>query len=106
MLFRSRSSAYEYRVTGRGGQGIANIETSERNGPVLASFPVRNSDQIMLVTDGGQVLRIPVGDIRIAGRKTQGVVLFRVSEGEKVVSVTRLGDDQEDGAAGAEKTAG
>jgi DNA gyrase subunit A len=103
--FGKRSSAYEYRVTGRGGQGLANIETSERNGPVLASFPVRPSDQIILVTDGGQLLRIPVDDIRIAGRKTQGVVLFRVSDSEKVVSVTRLGDDQEEGANGAEKPA-
>ena len=104
--FGKRSSAYEYRVTGRGGQGVANIETSERNGPVLASFPVRNGDQIMLVTDGGQVLRIPVADIRIAGRKTQGVVLFRVSEGERVVSVSRLGEDQDEGANGADRTAG
>ncbi len=104
--FGKRSSAYEYRVTGRGGQGIANIETSERNGPVLASFPVRHGDQIMLVTDGGQMLRIPVDDIRIAGRKTQGVVLFRVSDGERVVSVSRLTDDQEDGANGADKQAG
>ncbi len=104
--FGKRSSAYEYRVTGRGGQGIANIETSERNGPVLASFPVRHGDQIMLVTDGGQVLRIPVDDIRIAGRKTQGVVLFRVSDGERVVSVSRLTEDQEEGANGADRQAG
>ncbi len=103
--FGKRSSAYEYRVTGRGGQGIANIETSERNGPVLASFPVGHGDQIMLVTDGGQLLRIPVDDIRIAGRKTQGVVLFRVAEGEKVVSVTRLGEDADENGGGAEKPA-
>ncbi|MBL8697480.1 MAG: DNA gyrase subunit A [Alphaproteobacteria bacterium] len=101
--FGKRSSAYEYRITGRGGQGIANIETSERNGPVLASFPVRHGDQIMLVTNGGQLLRIPVDDIRIAGRKTQGVVLFRVAEDEKVVSVTRLGDDSEENGNGGEK---
>ncbi len=105
--FGKRSSAYEYRITGRGGQGIANIETSERNGPVLASFPVGHGDQIMLVTNGGQLLRIPVDDIRIAGRKTQGVVLFRVAEGEKVVSVTRLGDDSDEPGNGgsAEKPA-
>jgi DNA gyrase subunit A len=100
--FGKRSSAYEYRITGRGGQGLANIETSERNGSVLASFPVRQGDQIMLVTNGGQLLRIPVDDIRIAGRRTQGVVLFRVAPGEQVVSVTRLGDDSDE--AGTEKT--
>ncbi len=102
--FGKRSSAYEFRVTGRGGQGFASIETSERNGPVLASFPVAHGDQIMLVTDGGQVLRIPVDDIRIAGRKTQGVVLFRVSDGEKVVSVSRIGEEAED-AGGGDKPA-
>jgi DNA gyrase subunit A len=98
--FGKRSSAYEYRVTGRGGQGYASIETSDRNGPVLASFPVGNGDQVMLVTDGGQVLRITVDDIRIAGRKTQGVVLFRVSDGEQVVSVSRLEEESDDRAGG------
>ncbi len=98
--FGKRSSAYEYRVSGRGGKGIVNIETSRRNGPVTGSFPVAESGEIMLVTDGGQLIRMPVNDIRIAGRATQGVTLFRVSEGEKVVSVTKLGDedDEEDGA--------
>ncbi|MGQ0662114.1 MAG: DNA gyrase subunit A [Pseudomonadota bacterium] len=91
--FGKRSSAYEYRIAGRGGQGIANIETSDRNGEVVASFPVRDGDQIMLVTDSGQLIRIPVNDIRIAGRKTQGVILFKLAEGERVVSVTRLGDE-------------
>ncbi len=98
--YGKRSSAFEYRITGRGGQGIANIETSERNGPVVASFPVADSDQIMLMTDGGQLIRCPVDDIRIAGRKTQGVVIFKVGEGERVVSVTGLSEDEEaeDGA--------
>jgi DNA gyrase subunit A len=91
--FGKRSSAYEYRIAGRGGKGIANIEVTKKNGEVTASFPVRNSDQIMLVTDGGQLIRTPVNDIRIAGRKTQGVTVFKVNEGERVVSVTRLGDD-------------
>jgi DNA gyrase subunit A len=91
--FGKRSSAYEYRITGRGGQGVANIEVSERNGQVVASFPVNHRDQIMLVTDRGQLIRCPVDDIRIAGRKTQGVVLFKVDEGEAVVSVTRLADE-------------
>jgi DNA gyrase subunit A len=88
--FGKRTSAYEYRVTNRGGQGIINIETSRRNGPVVAAFPVADDDQVMLVTDRGQVIRIPVDDIRIAGRNTQGVTLFDVAEGELVVSVARL----------------
>ncbi len=94
--FGKRTSAYEYRITRRGGQGIANIETSERNGDVVASFPVADGDHIMLVTDGGQLIRCPVNDIRIAGRKTQGVTLFRVAEGERVVSVARLAEDGND----------
>jgi DNA gyrase subunit A len=100
--FGKRSSAYEYRITGRGGQGIVNIATSERNGAVVASFPVGHKDQIMLVTDGGQLIRCPVADIRIAGRSTQGVMIFKVAEGERVVSVIRIeeiGDG--DGANGA-----
>ncbi|MEX2296852.1 MAG: DNA gyrase C-terminal beta-propeller domain-containing protein, partial [Dongiaceae bacterium] len=99
--FGKRSSAYEYRITGRGGQGIANIETSKRNGEVVASFPVSSSDQIMLVTDAGQLIRCPVDDVRIAGRKTQGVVIFRVDEDETVVSVAHLPDLGE--AEGAEE---
>jgi DNA gyrase subunit A len=111
--YGKRTSAYEYRITNRGGQGIANIETSERNGPVVASFPVNATDQIMLVTDGGQLIRSPVIDVRIAGRRTQGVTLFDVAEDERVVSVARLeepengdengaGDDNvTDGANGA-----
>jgi DNA gyrase subunit A len=91
--YGKRTSAYEYRITGRGGQGIANIEITERNGPVVASFPVAHSDQIMLMTDRGQLIRCPVDDIRIAGRKTQGVVVFKVAEGERVVSVTWLSDE-------------
>jgi DNA gyrase subunit A len=93
--FGKRTSAYEYRITSRGGQGIANIETSERNGAVVASFPVRHEDQIMLVTNRGQLIRTPVDDIRIAGRATQGVTLFRVEDGERVMSVTRLGDEND-----------
>jgi DNA gyrase subunit A len=99
--YGKRTSAYEYRITGRGGQGIANIEKSERNGPVVASFPVAHRDQIMLMTDGGQLIRCPVDDIRIAGRKTQGVVIFKVAEGERVVSVTGLAEEE----SAAEETA-
>jgi DNA gyrase subunit A len=94
--FGKRTSAYEYRVTNRGGQGIANIETSDRNGPVIAAFPLDESDHIMLVSDGGTVIRCPVHDIRIAGRRTQGVTLFHTAADEHVVSVARLDDDGED----------
>ena len=88
--YGKRSSAYEYRVTNRGGQGIINIETSARNGEVIAAFPVTEQDQIMLVTDQGKVIRIPVDGIRIAGRNTQGVTLFHTDKNEHVVSVARL----------------
>ncbi|HTY68744.1 MAG TPA: DNA gyrase subunit A [Alphaproteobacteria bacterium] len=91
--FGKRSSAYEYRVAGRGGKGIANIEVTKKNGEVVASFPVRDTDQIMLVTNGGQLIRTRVNDIRIAGRKTQGVTVFKVADGERVMSVTRLSED-------------
>ncbi|MDB9762174.1 DNA gyrase subunit A [Alphaproteobacteria bacterium] len=86
--YGKRTSAYEYRITNRGGQGIINIETSDRNGPVIASFIVQNSDDVMLVTNAGRIIRSPVSDIRIASRNTQGVTLFSVDKGEKVVSVT------------------
>ena len=88
--FGKRSSAYEYRITGRGGSGIANMDITDKTGPVVESFQVGAADQIMLVTDRGQLIRCPVDDIRIAGRKTQGVVLFRVEGGERVVSVSHL----------------
>ncbi len=90
--YGKRSSSYEYRLTGRGGSGIANIETTDKNGVVVASFPVRDGDQLMIVSDGGTLIRTPVDDIRIARRQTQGVTVFRVGDGEKVVSVARLGD--------------
>ena len=97
--YGKRSSSYEYRVTGRGGQGIANMEMSARNKEIVSSFPIEDDNQIMMVTDGGKLIRMPVEDIRIAGRKTQGVILFRTAENEKVVSVTWLdaddGDDEE-----------
>ena len=97
--YGKRSSAYEYRVTGRGGQGIANMEMSARNKEIASSFPIEDNHQIMMVTDAGKLIRMPVKDIRIAGRKTQGVILFRLAENEKVVSVTWLdadaGDDEE-----------
>ena len=94
--YGKRSSSYEYRVTGRGGQGIANMEMSARNKEVISSFPIENDNQIMMVTDGGKLIRMPVADIRIAGRKTQGVILFRTSDDERVVSVTWLNADEGD----------
>lgn len=95
--FGKRSSSYGYRTTGRGGMGVDSIIVNERNGGVVGSFPVDPTDQIMLVTDGGQLIRCPVHDIRIAGRRTQGVTIFRVGEEEKVVAVSRipLGDEDE-----------
>jgi DNA gyrase subunit A len=94
--FGKRSSAYEYRTTGRGGKGIANIEMTDRNGPVVASFPVASADQIMLVTDSGQLIRTSVDEIRIAGRRTQGVTLFRIENEERVVSVAHLSEVNDD----------
>tara|TARA_R110002126_G_scaffold70927_2_gene178224 strand:+ start:2018 stop:4780 length:2763 start_codon:yes stop_codon:yes gene_type:complete len=91
-----RTSAHEYRITNRGGQGIANMELTKRSGGVVAAFPVTDNDQIMLVTDGGQVIRCAVGEISITGRRTQGVWVFRVDEGEKVVSVGLAGDENGD----------
>jgi DNA gyrase subunit A len=88
--YGKRSSAYEYRRTNRGGQGITNIDTSERNGNVVASFPVKPGEQLMLVTDQAKMIRTTVGDIRVMGRNTQGVTIFRVAEGERVVSVAKI----------------
>ncbi|MBV8778224.1 MAG: hypothetical protein JO258_13600 [Alphaproteobacteria bacterium] len=99
--FGVRSSAYGYRITGRGGQGITNMNLSLRRDSLVAVFPVGASDQIMLVTDGGMVIRTPVHDIRIARRGSAGVVIFRVGEGERVVSVARLPEVAEDDGDGA-----
>jgi DNA gyrase subunit A len=107
--FGKRTSSYEYRVSGRGGKGIVAMVVNDRNGPLVGSFPVEHSDQIMLVTDGGQLIRCPVDDVRVAGRNTQGVRIFRTDEDETVASVERIpeegtngengGEDGEDGAA-------
>jgi DNA gyrase subunit A len=94
--YGKRSSAYEYRRTNRGGQGITNIDTSERNGRVVASFPVRQGEALMLVTDQGKMIRTTVGDIRIAGRNTMGVTIFRVGENEHVVSVAKIEESEEE----------
>jgi DNA gyrase subunit A len=94
--YGKRSSAYEYRRTNRGGQGITNIDTSERNGRVVASFPVRQGEQLMLVTDQGKMIRTTVGDIRVMGRNTQGVTIFRVADNEHVVSVAKIDESDEE----------
>ena len=91
--FGKRTSSFEYRITGRGGKGIVAMAVNDRNGPLIASFPVEHSDQIMLVTDGGQLIRCPVEGIRVAGRSTQGVIVFNTAEGESVVSVERISDE-------------
>ena len=88
--FGKRTSSYQFRVTNRGGSGIMCITTSSRNGNVLASFPVGHDDDIMLITKSGQLIRCPVIDIRVAGRNTQGVSIFKTSDSEKVVSASRV----------------
>jgi DNA gyrase subunit A len=90
--YGKRSSAFEYRVTGRGGKGIIAMAVTPRNGHLVASFPIDPDDQIMLVTDGGQLIRCPVNDIRVAGRSTQGVTIFNTAQDETVVSVERVSE--------------
>ena len=96
------SSAYEYRRTGRGGQGITNIDNIERNGPVVASFPAVQADQLMLVTDQAKLIRIGLESLRVIGRGSAGVRLFDVANNEHVVSVARIedsGDEEADSTA-------
>jgi DNA gyrase subunit A len=95
--YGKRSSSFEYRTTGRGGKGIVAMSVNGRNGKLVASFPVEEADQIMLVTDKGQLIRCPVEGIRIAGRSTQGVIVFDTAEDEHVVSVEHIGEDAENG---------
>ncbi|GIK82388.1 MAG: DNA gyrase subunit A [Alphaproteobacteria bacterium] len=91
--YGKRTSSYEYRTTGRGGKGIVAMAVTAKNGKLVASFPVEEADQIMLVTNGGKLIRTPVAGIRIAGRSTQGVIVFDTAEDERVVSVERLSED-------------
>jgi DNA gyrase subunit A len=98
--FGKRTSSYEYRITNRGGKGIVAMAVNDRNGPLVASFPVGDHDQIMLITEGGQTIRVPVEGIRIAGRSTQGVTVFK-TDGDRVVSVEHIA-----GEAGAEELDG
>jgi DNA gyrase subunit A len=102
--YGKRTSSYEYRTTGRGGKGIVAMDNRERDGTLrvkigrlVASFPVEESDQLMLVTDGGQLIRCGVAEISIKGRKTRGVIVFNTAEGERVVAVDRLSEEDGNG---------
>jgi DNA gyrase subunit A len=98
--YGKRTSSFEYRLAGRGGKGVAAMAVNDRNGALVASFPVEESDEIMLVTDGGQLIRAPVAGIRIVGRATQGVIVFDTADEEHVVSVDRIGEAAGDMAEG------
>ena len=97
--FGKRTSSYEYRVTGRGGSGIVAMGMGKKNTAIVATFPVEESDDLMLISDAGQTIRVPVGGISIQGRAAQGVTVFRVDGGERVVSVERIEDVSEEGEA-------
>ena len=103
--YGKRSSAYEYRRTNRGGQGISNIVNIERNGSVVASFPARNGEQLMLITDQAKMIRMEIGGMRVIGRNTAGVRLFDVADNEHVVSAAKIEqtDEEEAVEAGAEE---
>ena len=88
--FGKRSSAYEYRISNRGGKGITGILTSSKNGNVVDSFVVLSKDEIILVSDKGQIIRVNVNQIRIAGRSTKGVSIFKIPETDRIVSVSRV----------------
>jgi DNA gyrase subunit A len=97
------SSAYEYRRTGRGGQGITNIDNIGRNGPVVASFPASQADQLMLVTDQAKLIRMGLDSLRVIGRNSAGVRLFNVSDNEHVVSAAKI-EESDEGEDAAEAT--
>ncbi len=98
--FGKRTSSFEYRITGRGGSGIVAMGMGKKNTAIIAAFPVEESDDLMLITDQGQTIRVPVSGISIQGRGAQGVTLFRVEEGERVVSVERIEDVSGENAGG------
>ena len=98
--FGKRTSAYEYRVTGRGGKGVELMNLA-KGGQVVAAFPIEQSEQIMLVTDAGTLIRCPVDGVRIAGRGTRGVRIVNVSDGERVVSAIRIGEDDDGSSNGS-----
>ena len=99
--FGKRTSAYEYRTTGRGGSGIWNMKLSSKNGEIVCSYNVLDTDEVMLVTNGGQIIRMPIADVRFVGRQTQGVTLFRIDGDEEVVSAAIISDDGSDEEEGA-----
>ena len=99
--FGKRTSSYEYRTSGRGGKGIIAMAVNERNGRLIASFPVEDTDQIMLVTNGGKLIRCPIEGISIIGRSAQGVTIFRTDQDERVVSAEPVNDDGSGNANGA-----
>ena len=101
--FGKRTSSYEYRITGRGGKGITAMAVNNRNGLLVASFPVEESDQIMLVTNGGQLIRVPVDEIRTVGRTSQGVTVFSTRDGSRVVSVEHIEGEDVDTEEGGER---
>ena len=88
--FGKRSSAYEYRISNRGGKGITGILTTPKNGKVIDCFVVKESDQIILVSDKGQIIRVNINQVRIAGRSTQGVSIFKIPDVDKIVNVSRV----------------
>ena len=96
------ASAYEYRVSGRGGKGIIGMIVNARNGKLVASFPAEDSDQLMLVTNSGQLIRVPVEGISVVGRSTQGVIVFDTAKDEQVVSVEHIPDENGDDDSGEE----
>ncbi|MFN3229355.1 MAG: DNA gyrase C-terminal beta-propeller domain-containing protein, partial [Asticcacaulis sp.] len=104
--FGKRTSSYDYRRTGRGGQGLIAHDLTKRGGRLVASFPIADADELLLVTDGGQLIRTPVAQVRIAGRNTQGVTILKTSDGEKVVSVERLADSGADNGADGDSPTG
>jgi DNA gyrase subunit A len=93
--YGKRTSSYAYRISGRGGKGITAMAVNDRNGPLVASFPVENSDEIMLVTDSGQLIRCPVSGIRLTSRGAQGVILLKTADDEHVVSVERISEGEQ-----------
>jgi DNA gyrase subunit A len=95
--YGKRTSSFEYRTSGRGGKGIKAMEVNARNGNLVASFPVEAADQIMLVTNAGQLIRVPVDDIRVVGRASQGVTVFDTAKDERVVSVEHIAGEDEGG---------
>ena len=101
--YGKRTSAYEYRRTNRGGQGIGNIDNIARNGPVVASFPAHDGEQLMLVTDQAKMIRLGLDTLRVIGRNSAGVRLFNVADNEHVVSAAKIETDGEDEAEGAEE---